>query len=141
MWNMFDFAADARDQGGEPGMNHKGLVTFDRKTKKDSFYLYQAYWTDEPMVHICSKRFEERGVDKITVKVYSNQPQVTLYQNGRQLGTKYGGKVFTFDVTLEAENRIEAVAGEVKDDAFFKKCKNPKSYKLEKKSSNSANWV
>ncbi len=141
VWNMFDFAADARDQGGEPGMNHKGLVTFDRKTKKDSFYLYQAYWTDEPMVHICSKRFEERGVDKITVKVYSNQPQVTLYQNGRQLGTKYGGKVFTFDVTLEAENRIEAVAGEVKDDAFFKKCKNPKSYKLEKKSSNSANWV
>lgn len=141
VWNMFDFAADARDQGGEPGMNHKGLVTFDRKTKKDSFYLYQAYWTDKPMVHICSKRFEERGVDKITVKVYSNQPQVTLFQNGKVLGTKYGEKVFTFDVVLEKENQIEAVAGEVKDSAFFKKCANPKSYKLEKKSSKSANWV
>ncbi len=141
VWNMFDFAADARDQGGEPGMNHKGLVTFDRKTKKDSFYLYQAYWTDKPMVHICSKRFEERGVDKITVKVYSNQPQVTLFQNGKVLGTKYGEKVFTFDVALEKENQIEAVAGEVKDSAFFKKCANPKSYKLEKKSSKSANWV
>lgn len=141
VWNMFDFAADARDQGGEPGMNHKGLVTFDRKTKKDSFYLYQAYWTDKPMVHICSKRFEERGVDKITVKVYSNQPQVTLFQNGKVLGTKYGEKVFTFDVVLEKENQIEAVAGEVKDNTFFRKCANPKSYKLEKKSSKSANWV
>lgn len=141
VWNMFDFAADARDQGGEPGMNHKGLVTFDRKTKKDSFYLYQAYWTDKPMVHICSKRFEERGVDKIKVKVYSNQSEVTLYQNGKSLGTKRGEKIFVFDVELEAENQIEAVAGEVKDNAFFKKCANPKNYKLERKSSNSANWV
>ena len=57
VWNMFDFAADARNQGGEPGMNHKGLITFDRKTKKDSFYLYKAYWSSEPFIHICSKRF------------------------------------------------------------------------------------
>ncbi|MCD8069200.1 MAG: glycoside hydrolase family 2 protein, partial [Lachnospiraceae bacterium] len=57
VWNMFDFAADARDQGGEPGMNHKGLVTFDRKTKKDSFYLYKAWWSEEPFVHLCSKRY------------------------------------------------------------------------------------
>lgn len=141
VWNMFDFAADARDQGGEPGMNHKGLVTFDRKIKKDSFYLYQAYWTDKPMIHICSKRFEERGVEKTTIKVYSNQPEVTLYQNGKRLGTKRGEKVFTFDVKLETENQIEAVAGEVKDTAHFRKLANPKSYKLEKKSSNSANWV
>ena len=54
VWNMYDFAADARDQGGEPGMNHKGLVTFDRKTKKDSFYIYKAWWSDEPFVHILS---------------------------------------------------------------------------------------
>ena len=60
VWNMYDFAADARDQGGEPGMNHKGLVTFDRKTKKDSFYIYKAWWSDEPFVHICSKRFVDR---------------------------------------------------------------------------------
>ena len=119
VWNMFDFAADARDQGGEPGMNHKGLVTFDRKTKKDSFYLYQAYWTDEPMVHICSKRFEERGVDKITVKVYSNQPQVTLYQNGRQLGTKYGGKGVNFDVALGGGKRVEGVGGGGEGGAVF----------------------
>ena len=60
VWNMFDFAADARNQGGEPGMNHKGLVTFDRKTKKDSFYLYKAYWSGQPFIHLCGKRFEKR---------------------------------------------------------------------------------
>lgn len=141
VWNMFDFAADARDQGGEPGMNHKGLVTFDRKIKKDSFYLYKAYWTKEPMVHICSKRFEERGAAKTVIKIYSNQPVVSLYQNGKLAETKRGNKVFKFDVFLEAENRMEAIAGTVKDTAEFKKLKNPKSYKLEKKRSTSANWV
>ena len=60
VWNMFDFAADARDQGGEPGMNHKGLVTFDRKIKKDAFYAYKAYWSKEPFVHICGKRYADR---------------------------------------------------------------------------------
>ena len=69
------FAADARDQGGEPGMNHKGLVTFDRKTKKDSFYIYKAWWSDEPFVHICSKRYADRTQSEIEVKVYSNQKQ------------------------------------------------------------------
>ncbi|MBQ8137305.1 MAG: glycoside hydrolase family 2 protein, partial [Clostridia bacterium] len=73
VWNMFDFAADARNQGGEPGMNHKGLITFDRKTKKDSFYLYKAYWSHEPFVHICSKRFHDRTEKTVKLKVYSNQ--------------------------------------------------------------------
>ena len=53
VWNMFDFAADARDEGGVQGRNNKGLVTYDRKTKKDAFYIYQAYWTTKPMVHVC----------------------------------------------------------------------------------------
>ena len=83
VWNMFDFAADARDQGGEPGMNHKGLVTFDRKTKKDSFYLYKAWWSEENFVHICSKRFTDRTEKEIEVKVYSNQNSVALYADGK----------------------------------------------------------
>ena len=145
VWNMFDFAADARDQGGEPGMNHKGLVTFDRKIKKDSFYLYKAYWNPEPMVHICSKRFEERGVSGIRVKVYSNQPEVSLYQDGKLVGTKKAAgndRVFVFDVKLaDGENHFEAVAGSCKDQAMFKKLDHPKSYKLSKKKSSSANWV
>ena len=53
VWNMFDFAADARDEGGCKGRNNKGLVTYDRKIKKDAFYIYQAYWTTAPMVHVC----------------------------------------------------------------------------------------
>lgn len=147
VWNMFDFAADARDQGGEPGMNHKGLVTFDRKTKKDSFYLYQAYWTHRPMVHICSKRFQERGMGQIQVKVYSNQPEVSLYRNGKLLEKQRAQKVFVFSVNLEkgAETKIEAVVdtkkGKIKDQALFQWKEHPKSYKLEKKRSKSANWV
>ena len=75
LWNMFDFAADARNQGGEPGMNHKGLVTFDRKTKKDSFYLYKAWWSKDPFVYITGRRYVDRAEKKTTVKVYSNCPK------------------------------------------------------------------
>lgn len=147
VWNMFDFAADARDQGGEPGMNHKGLVTFDRKTKKDSFYLYQAYWTEKPMVHICSKRFKERGTGQITVKVYSNRPEVALYRNGKLLKKKRGDRVFTFTVSLDQKSEtkitaeIETKKGTLKDTAVFQRKQHPKSYKLEKTRSKSANWV
>ena len=59
VWNMFDFAADKRKEGGTQGRNTKGLVTYDRKIKKDAFYLYKAYWTEKPFVHICSKRFKK----------------------------------------------------------------------------------
>ncbi len=142
VWNMFDFAADARNQGGEPGMNHKGLVTFDRKTKKDSFYLYQAYWTKQPMVHICSKRFVERNQKTIKIKVYSNQPRVTLYQDGKIVGEKTAKHVFEFKVNLDKETEIVAVAGAQKDKAVFKYVSVPnKSYKLDKSKSSSSNWV
>lgn len=142
VWNMFDFAADARDQGGEPGMNHKGLVTFDRKTKKDSFYLYKAWWSDEPFVHICSKRFTDRTEDTIEVKIYSNQPSVTLYANGQELETKTGEKVFAFRVPLDSELRLMADAGSCTDKAVFRKVSQPNpSYTLQKGNSTSANWV
>jgi beta-galactosidase len=142
LWNTFDFAADARDQGGEPGMNHKGLVTFDRKVKKDSFYLYKAYWNSEPMVHICSKRFVERNMNKIIVKVYSNEPKVSLYQNGKLVETKRCDKIFEFQITLEKDNLLEAVAGDIKDSAYFKKVTAPTNiYKLTKTRTKSSNWV
>ena len=83
VWNMFDFASDGRDQGGEPGRNHKGLVTIDRKIKKDSFYLYKAYWSDEPFVHIASKRYVNRIDKKATITVYSNQKHLTFIHNGK----------------------------------------------------------
>ena len=142
VWNMFDFAADARDQGGEPGMNHKGLVTFDRKTKKDSFYLYKAWWSDEAFVHICSKRFVERTGSTATVKVYSNQSTVALYVNGNKVGEQTGEHVFTLKVPLNGELHIQAVAGDRTDESVIRHVDTPNpEYKLHKTKSKSANWV
>ena len=142
VWNMFDFAADARDQGGEPGMNHKGLVTFDRKTKKDSFYLYKAWWSDEAFVHICSKRFVERTGSTATVKVYSNQSTVALYVNGNKVGEQTGEHVFAFKVPLNGELHIQAVAGDRTDESVIRHVDTPNpEYKLHKTKSKSANWV
>ena len=140
-WNMFDFAADARNQGGEPGMNHKGLITFDRKTKKDAFYLYKAYWNkSDKFVYLAGRRYEKRELSNQTITVYSNLPEVSLYQNGRLVGTKKGENVFKFDITLEAENKLEVVAGEYKDSCIICKVdKEPKEYYLEK--GDSSNWM
>jgi hypothetical protein len=113
---MFDFAADARNQGGEPGMNHKGLVTFDRKTKKDSFYAYKAYWSKEPFVHIAGKRFANRTGGSTVVKVYTNTNGVKLFNNGTEIaGKTKDGKVFEFKIKLEKVNNIKAVGGKIVD--------------------------
>ena len=142
VWNMFDFAADARDQGGEPGMNHKGLVTFDRKTRKDSFYLYKAWWSNEPFVHICSKRFVDRTEEKIEVKVYSNLNEVTLFVNGDKLETKHGEHVFTFTVPMSSETKIRAVSGECADEAVFRRVSKPNpAYVLKDAGDKGANWT
>ena len=142
VWNMFDFAADARDQGGEPGMNHKGLVTFDRKTKKDSFYLYKAYWSEESFVHLCGSRYTDRTEQTTTVKVYSNQSEVSLYANGKLVETKKGDRVFTFKVPLSGQMKVEARAGKCRDTILIRRVEQPnEAYKLKKGKSSSANWV
>ncbi len=96
LWNMFDFAADARDEGGSKGRNNKGLVTYDRKIKKQAFYLYKALWCKEPFVYLCGKRFTKRAEDKIDIKVYSNQETVDLWVNGEKAGRLKGNAVFEF---------------------------------------------
>lgn len=88
VWNMFDFAVDSRNEGGFKGLNAKGLVTFDRKIYKDSFYLYQAYWTKTPMVHICGRRFADRAPGERNVTVLTNETEVTLEVNGQVIGTQ-----------------------------------------------------
>ena len=116
VWNMFDFAADARSEGGKDGMNHKGLVTFDRKYKKDAFYAYKAWLSDEPFVHICGKRYVERveGITKVTV--YSNQPEVELFANGHSLGKQKSEEhFFYFDVPNQGTTELVAKAGEWED--------------------------
>ena len=111
VWNMFDFAADGRDEGGKNGENQKGLVTFDRKIKKDAFYLYKAYWSKEAFVYTCGSRYVDRAEDVTEVKVYSNLPEVALYVDGRLQETKQGDKVFTFRVPITGKHSIEAWAG------------------------------
>ena len=140
VWNMFDFAADARNQGGEPGMNHKGLMTFDRKIKKDSFYLYQAYWCEEPMLHICGKRYINRTGKKTLIKVYSNAPGVELYINNKLVKVKHGKKVFKFKAKLTDNMMVSAKAGLLQDSVVLHKVarKDP-NYKL--KATDSKNWM
>ena len=142
LWNTFDFAADARNQGGEPGMNHKGVVTFDRKTKKDSFYLYKAWWSSEPFVYIAGRRFVDRPNAKSTITVYSNQPTVTLYVNGKKLAAQTGEKVFRFPITVAGEMKITAVSGEHRDEIAIRKVDKPNpAYKLGKDAGNAGDWV
>ena len=116
VWNMFDFAADGRAEGGEDGMNHKGLVNFDRTYKKDSFYAYKAWLSDEPFVHICGKRYVDRVEDVTKVTVYSNQPEVELFANGKSLGKQTGDiHFFYFDVPNAGETELVAKAGKCED--------------------------
>ena len=123
VWNMFDFAADARAEGGENGMNHKGLVTFDRKYKKDSFYAYKAWLSDEPLVHICGKRYVDRVEPVTKVTVYSNQPQVEIFVNGESLGKQTKGEYpfFYFEVPNNGESKLIAKAGDCTDESVIKK--------------------
>ncbi len=126
VWNMFDFAADARDEGGSQGMNNKGLVNFDRTYKKDSFYAYKAWLSDEPFVHLCSKNFVDREEDTTRVKVYSNQPQVELFVNGTSVGTQTAkDHFFTFEIPNVGETTLVAKAGECSDESHIRKVDEP----------------
>ena len=122
VWNMFDFGADARAEGGENGQNHKGLVTMDRRYKKDAFYAYKAWLNPDPMVHICGKRYIDRVEEVTKVTVYSNLPSVELFANGVSLGVKEAADhFFYFDVPNNGETTLVAKAGELTDESFIRK--------------------
>lgn len=145
VWNMFDFGCAARDEGGVAGRNNKGLVTMDRKTKKDSYYIYKAYWNKAPMVHICGRRYAQRAGEMTEIRVYSNQPTVTLYLNGEKAEEKSAEKVFVFTVALaEGQNIVVAEAGGVKDSITLEKVeKEPEIYVLpevNERAEGVANW-
>ncbi len=146
VWNMFDFGCAARDEGGVAGRNNKGLVTMDRKTKKDSFYIYKAFWNKEPMVHIAGKRYAQRAGETTEIKVYSNLEKVALYLNGTFLEEKETvDKIAKFEVTLkDGFNIVLAIAGECKDSATFEKVETePEIYTLpgvEEDGEGAANW-
>ena len=141
VWNMFDFAADARAEGGVNGMNHKGLVTFDRKYKKDSFYAYKAWLSKEPFVHICGKRYTDRVEDKTKVTVYSNEPEVELFANGESLGKQVSDThFFYYNVPNIGETKLIAKTSHSEDESMIRKVEVfNESYRM-KESGDVINW-
>ena len=144
-WNMFDFGCAARNEGGVAGRNNKGLMTIDRKTKKDSYFVYQAYWSKQPMVHIAGRRHAQRAGETTEIKVYSNQDTVVLYVNGKEVGQQTAHRVFKFDVALnEGFNTILAVAGDVKDSITLEKVAEEPAYytlpEFNERQEGVANW-
>ena len=135
VWNMFDFGCDARNEGGESGQNHKGLVTIDRKYKKDAFYAYKAWLSDEPFVHICGKRYVDRVEDVTKVTVYTNQPSVELFANGQSLGKKESADHFYYyEVPNDGETILKAVAGDCTDESRIRKVDTfNEAYRLKEK--------
>ena len=116
-WNCFDFAADARNEGGVQGRNNKGLITYDRKIKKDAFYIYKAWWNPEPMIWVSGGRFADRAPEERNVIVYTNCENVTLVVNGQDVETKAAvDHMITFEnvALLDGQNTVTAYSGDVK---------------------------
>ncbi len=124
-WNMFEFAAAGRDEAGDPGKNHKGLITFDRKQKKDAYYIYKAWWSEEKFVHLCGSRYHDRIEPVTEIKVYSNLDEVTLFVDGKFFGTCSGSHVFKFNVPISGVHQIKAVSGEYSDEMEIEKVSRP----------------
>ncbi len=120
VWNMFDFGSALRNEGGVKGRNNKGLVTFDRKTKKDSYYLYKAFWSDDKFIHLVGDRYPLRSIGEKTFKVYSNCDKVTIKVNGKQKTVTAEG-IFVFDgmEIVEGENKVVVTAGDLKEAYTF----------------------
>jgi len=148
VWNMFDFGADNRDEGGISGRNNKGLVTFDREIKKDSYFVYKAYWSTNPFVHIVGRRYSHRPHENIDVKVYSNQEEVTLVVDGKEFAKQSGDKVFVFEnVPLNKDGFTSVVAkgdyGTPDSVSFKQVTKMPASYtkpEEEEQEEGAKNW-
>lgn len=140
VWNLFDFAADGRDEGGKHGVNQKGLVTIDRKLKKDAFYLYKAYWSKTPFVHVCGRRYVERTEDVTEIKVYSNEQSVTLFVDGVERETSEGSKVFKFKVPITGTHKISAVSGTCEDEITVKKVQKSNQDYIFNKQGDVVNW-
>lgn len=132
VWNMFDFGSSMRNEGGVQGRNNKGLVSFDRKTKKDAFYMYKAFWSNERFVHIEGGRYTMRTIGKHSFRIISNCDEVTL-KCSRYKKTLKGSRVFTFeDVPIkQGGNKVTVTADGVEEAIVFEGVESyPKEYSL-----------
>jgi len=142
VWNLFDFGADGRDEGGKHGENQKGLVTFDRQLRKDAFYLYKAAWNKEqPFVHITGKRYKNRAEAETEIKVYSNCDEVKLYVDDTLIGTQTGKTIFRFRIPLLGNQMIRAEADGCSDVTVIRRVDVPdESYIFNKTAASVTNW-
>ncbi len=141
VWNMFDFGADARAEGGENGQNHKGLVTMDRKYKKDAFYAYKAWLSNEPFVHLCGKRYVDRVEDVTKITVYSNLKEVELFINGESVEKQTSDNhFFYFNVKNQGESKILVKAGEFTDQGVIRKVETANQDYILKEKGAVLNW-
>ena len=132
VWNMFDFASVWRDEGDAPGKNDKGLVTHDRKVRKDAFYFYKANWSDKPVVYITSRRHTQRTQADAAVKVYSNAESVTLHLNGETVGTAKPDEIQIVrwsNLTLQDGDNVVEVTASIDGKTITDRC----VWNLEKK--------
>lgn len=127
VWNMFDFAADGRDEGGEHGKNQKGLVTLDRNTFKDSFYLYRAYWSAQPTLHLCSQRYINRVGPQTTITIVTNLQKVDLYIDDIYQETLTGARVYRRTVAIHADHTVTVRAGNHTDSLHIHTVNEPDS--------------
>ena len=121
VWNMFDFALTSWNRGGKKSLNHKGLVTFDRKIKKDAFWFYKANWSKEPVLYIEGRRNNVRKKQNTSVKVFTNQKKTTLFLNGKRIASKkltsaINTLIFDNVVLKEGKNTIKVVSGKFTDE-------------------------
>ncbi len=141
VWNMFDFAADAREEAGDPGKNHKGLITYDRKIKKDAFYVYKARWSREPFVHLAGSRYVYRHEATTSIRVYTNLPKVSLYVDGGLFAEKEGRYLFSFEVPISGRHLIEARAEGCSDTIAIEHVEKPyEGYRCKVKQG-AVNWL
>lgn len=141
VWNLFDFAADGRDEGGKHGENQKGLVTFDRSIKKDAFYLYKAAWNkEEDFVHLCGSRYVDRTETETEIKVYSNCSIVELYVDGVKTKEQENDTVFKFTVPITGDHVIEARSGQCIDAMKIRKVDEANPAYTFRKSTKVNNW-
>ena len=120
IWQYADNPSSIRDEGDMKGMNDKGIVTYDRQTRKDAYYFYKANWSSEPVLYIAARRYTQRTDAVTAVKVYTNQSQATLYLNGKRIGKARKdeiGRIVFPNITLrEGENTISVKAGRLTDE-------------------------
>jgi beta-galactosidase len=119
VWVGFDLASDGRKEGDRDGINDKGLVTYDRQTRKDAYFWYQANWTKDPMVYITSRRLIDRKAGATSIKVYANTKRASLILNGTAVATvPVNDHIAEWaDVTLSAGSNTVQVVGETQSGA------------------------